>query len=171
MHTLTWRKLRPRGKEPAGRMSAASCMIDNTMFILGGINISGALSDTCLLKLSQDPSLTFWSSPRIEQRPKPRQEAALAYYHGRVILFGGVGKIEDSVHVFDPREETWTKAVRRGEDGYEPDKSIEIKGVAAIARRGHTMTLMHDESVLVYGGHSGDYAKFPSPIKLKLERP
>ncbi|CAM9308680.1 unnamed protein product, partial [Phaeothamnion confervicola] len=102
-NTGTWRRLRPRGAAPCGRMNHAMAAADSRLFIHGG----DADNETLLDDLwTFDPTATTWQQIEASDpgpRPPPRCSHCLAWLEepGLLIVFGGLMAAETAYSAVD----------------------------------------------------------------------
>ncbi|KAD4889446.1 hypothetical protein R6Q59_037197 [Mikania micrantha] len=147
--TFSWRLLEVGPVAPPPRGAHACCSIDNRrMLIHGGIGLSGTrLGDTWVLFLSENLSFGTWHQTVSHPAPSPRSGHTLTSIgESRTVLFGGRGmgyEVLDDVWYFDSSEGHlgWVAVL------FEP---MDI--AAALARVGHSASLISGGRVLIYGG-------------------
>ena len=157
VRTMRWKALRPLGTPPAPRSNASSVMVGLTCFIFGGQSGRVTFRDVHLLRMPADGRKASWSSPVVHGQPSKRVDGGLAYLYGGIILFGGQDNVSkrqlNDLYVFDLHRRSWMKGVP--ENGRMlKGMVVEIRGHRPARRVGHTVTVMPNGVLLVYGGTS-----------------
>ena len=117
VHDLVWRELEIKGRAPARRANACSCLVDTTLYIFGGWFRRQPFDDIHLLDLPKNGTRPSWSSPALESRPPRRVGASLTYFQGNILLFAGGTQVEryNDTHIFNVRTQSWRpiKVIKR----------------------------------------------------------
>jgi hypothetical protein len=115
-----WAPLSVAGDKPAGRTwhSAAYDPVHQKMYVIGGVNSSGTLTDVWALDLTAGSE--EWQQLRIANTPSPTRCATHPIYHPRrnsLICFGGSGNYEWFNDVWELKLDSmvWREIPIRGE--------------------------------------------------------
>ena len=155
VHDLVWKEIKPKGRIPAQRSNASSCLVDSTCYIFGGWSPGKVYNDIHLLTLPKDLARPYWTTPVVEEKPPGRVGAGLVCFGGKVLLFGGKSRNvhKEGLFAFDIRTRTWRSSWTDDEaSNYGSGIVIQVAGPAPKKCDGHTMSLMPDGALLVYGG-------------------
>lgn len=116
----TWTSPVTHGDRPAPRSNHCSAVIDNRMYIFGGLQrVENDLVDSNDLHYMDVDTMT-WHTPQVTgDIPLPRCGHKMTTIDGKLYLFGGgngdgwTRKFND-VHVFDPISNAWTEMKTTG---------------------------------------------------------
>lgn len=89
--SMEWYTPPTRGIKPSPRVGASSCVGNKSVYIYGGHGGFGNLYLGGLFVLKETSGLWTWSCvyDPVERGMPPRQRSAMAYFQGRVLIYGG----------------------------------------------------------------------------------
>lgn len=140
--TMEWKIPDATGEFPAPRNNHASCMVGHKLYIHGGHNGTEWLCDFHCL----DTASWTWSGP-IETTgaiPSTRACHTMSFLQDQLYLFGGFDGTDcfSTLHVLDLETMNWTL--------------VSPVAVSPAPRNAHTMAVVDDFHLILFGGHSGN---------------
>ncbi|KAG8939622.1 Negative regulator of mitotic exit [Tulasnella sp. 424] len=144
LDTREWSKFRPPGPYPGPRKGHSFIIVDNTIWLYGGVKAPDRLDDMWCLDLGNDgiEQVRWRRIPKKDPWPQARAFHSTVYYDGSLYLFGGwvlqktLNNLND-LWRFEISAETWTK--------------VQYHGQAPQPRNGHTATVISD-NMFIFGG-------------------
>lgn len=99
---LGWHDRQPM---PTSRLGPASAVLDNRLYVIGGLSYHGVL-DLCQV---YDPLTDTWH--QIDFMPTRRAYASAVDYQGKIYVLGGeaLGQRTSIVHSYDPQLDRWSQ--------------------------------------------------------------
>lgn len=149
LETSTWHTIKVRGQPPAPRYQHSATLIGNRMFVYGGRGENGVVfKDMHFLDLEQ---WCWYPVHWITESPTGRFAHAHVAVGTKLVVFGGWdGKRSfRDLWVFDTDLFTWLKP--------------QTADRPPCARHGHSMTLLDDGRILVFGGYTVTSAQNGQP--------
>jgi len=138
--TCTWTRPKVSGSIPQPRAGHTVVLVDNKLMLWGGGDGENYLNDLSVFDVdtaSWTNAYTAGTSPCA----RSRHSACIKGTHMYVIAGGGDnGGVHNDVYVLDTETMSWTRPP--------------TKGIAPIARWGHSTTFVGD-NLIVFGGHDG----------------
>ena len=150
LKTSTWSEIKCTGNPPPGRYNHSATVIGHRMFIFGGKGAKGQIyKDMYFLDLED---WCWYPVNWTTGSPAPRFDHAHAAVGNKIVVFGGWnGKHSlGDLWVFDTEAFTWMQP--------------ETAAKSPCARHGHTMTLLEDGRLMVFGGYSVQGKPETSPV-------
>ncbi|ETO24873.1 hypothetical protein RFI_12283 [Reticulomyxa filosa] len=127
--------------------AVASDTDSHSLYLFGGRSKGG--TNNHLMVLSINDKQRGWTLLDTSgDVPCPRKSSSLIYHDGYLYLFGGNYKEKclDDFYKYDIKSRTWSQII--------------VKGKTPCARDRHTLTLINEEALVLFGGYANDEKEF-----------
>lgn len=140
--TNEWTKLNPSGSLPPARGITTASVVGNKMYIIGGANQAGNLSDVWVYTPSVNGSQDYWEQINLIGLKLPaRSFHSAAVVLNKIYIFGGSGDgLLNDIWVFDTTQGLW--------DELHPSTTLPPTG------RAHSASVV-DGKIFIFGGNGG----------------
>jgi len=108
LRTFGWAEVSTIGYCPVGRLGACMNIVDDKLFLFGGMTMRHTLSPDFLFL---DLDARSWMRPKARgEGPSPRESASSVIIGTKIVYFGGMdGKRLGDLYTFDTSDLTWSK--------------------------------------------------------------